>query len=199
MFSKGFHAQVYDITSETDEHLWVTRADLVRAEHSMVNASLEARRLFYSHRIAHLLFPKNTIEVTGARMEEGCTMLYSKLAPVPIEHAAYSMDTIGYKKESTCLCDACSKHRQFHSENRLEAKALQTARTMEEAGIWVPSEDSTDYCMSHSGDIIFFEHDISVLTVGDFIRTYPDLSIKKQLLEIYLPKQIQIISLYMTI
>lgn len=186
MFSKGFHAKVYDITSKKEEDLWVARADLVREEDATASASLEARRLFYSHKIVRLLFPKNTIEVTGARPKGGSTLLYSKLAPIPSEHAVFSKHSEIHEGNQIfeCGCEACAKHTLLHSKNEFQDKAEDIARKMNHAGIVVPLSDPTDYCISDAGDIIFFEHDFIIQKIEDFIRANSNQSIGDKLLRL---------------
>ncbi len=162
MYSKGYHAQVYKIEDKTTASMW-GEAELERHEKSNSEHGANAKLLYYGHKIAHLLFPNNTINVTGARMEEGSTILYSRLSTVPEEHAIYSMHSRveGKDKVSDCPCEPCTKHRKFHEENVKKQEVLRTAKSMNASGIWVPREDPTDYCKSTEGHIIFFEHEIS--------------------------------------
>lgn len=160
-FSNGLNADVYRVADKSwGMGYWKPRADLVREEGSAHAKKMDAKILFYGHRIAHLLFPENVIEVTGATMQGGVTQLFSRIADVPPEHARYSRDIyrIGMDpKHSGCRCEACTVHREYHKTNGLEQKADETAKVMAEFGIYGHSADITDYCMKPNGEIVFFE------------------------------------------
>lgn len=172
MYSSGHHATVHEIrdprwfdVEKKHRAEWGRRADLVREESSVWMKQTEGMLLFYTHRIANLLFPKNTITVTGAAMHGCTTRLFSKIAPVPTEHATFSKDipeNCQLPKTSRCFCDDCKKHRHFHEENKLQEKAAMKAKEMHAWGLSPESGDCTDYCMTKDGDIVFFELGIKI-------------------------------------
>ncbi|OGH10444.1 MAG: hypothetical protein A2857_00005 [Candidatus Levybacteria bacterium RIFCSPHIGHO2_01_FULL_36_15] len=110
-------------------------------------------RLFYRHKIAHLLFPDNFIRVVGASVEPHDQELYdevkignkiwhmapnrihrlfSKTAAVSPDHAIYSdhMAIVAedgwIHKKSVCSCQRCSNHRDEHKIHHMKKKGQGT-------------------------------------------------------------------------
>ncbi len=159
-YASGSNADVYAMH---DRHEWrrhFPTADLVREECSSWSKQVDAKLLFYAHRVAGLLFPGHFIDVTGARMQGGATQLYSRRADVPEEHATYCNDIVALPmraKHSSCSCEQCARHRAFHESQDLQKKAWLLAERLFEYGISVPTSDCTDYCQTSAGKVVFFE------------------------------------------
>lgn len=186
-FSNGLNADVYRVADKSwGMGYWKPRADLIREEGSAHAKRMDAKILFYGHRIAHLLFPENTIEVTGATMQGGITQLFSRIADVPPEHAQYSKDIyrMGMEpKHSACKCEACTVHRNYHAANGLVQKAGETAKVMAEFGIYGHSSDITDYCMKPNGEIVFFELDVMPRKTEERVRA-SNLAVRDDVLRV---------------
>lgn len=182
-FSKGENASVYR-TSAWD-NLRFPQADLRR--HATVDDPHWFQRHFYYLKIAHLLFPEHIIDVTGVtgspKEEVSYTdihnpphrihtkrsyNLYSKEANVPSEHAIFSRNVTKKLSEEggvTIIFQATKdrniaiKHNAKYHTGATYLKALEIAAKMSTVGIDVPCDDPTDYCISDSGDVVFFEVD----------------------------------------
>ncbi len=159
LYAEGCNADVY---SMHDKHEWRTHfptADLVREGRSSWSTRVDAKLLYYTHRIAGLLFPGHFIDVTGARMQGGCPQLFSHKAPVPREHTPYSNHSykITQPKRSGCDCDDCKTHREFHASHQLANRAAEFLERSKEIGIYPEANDITDYCETAEGKLIFFE------------------------------------------
>lgn len=158
-FSRGENASVDRVGTYLNECVMFPNADLVRTESSI---SPNCKRLFYMHKVASLLFPRNFIEVVAAReINSFSTRLYSRLADVPEEHAIFARDCFkpwGQEKRSICECRPCEEHRHFHDDHDLQQRAFELAKELQEWGIYVEYTDITDYCLDQkTGEIIFFE------------------------------------------
>ncbi len=194
-FSKGMGGEVRHLTP--DESRLFPLADLVKNEHphTRTNDAFWPARLFYMHRVAHLVFPNTFIQVTDCTLSKqmiteetlpwGETArihhakefsLYSKRAEVHPDHAPYSADMTldnEMQKVSVCSCRACSAHRQFHEDNQMEERARQKASQLSEAGIFVPTDDPSDYCLS-ADDVLFFEIDrLRTDVLQDYLLWHP--------------------------
>jgi len=181
IYSSGACSEVYKLTNS--EKKLFPEADLVKIDTD--KDRFWFARLFYRHKIAHLLFPNNFIDVVGATVDpHGPDLfdehklfdkpyfsavdrehrLYSKLAKVDPEHATYSnhMKLVtkngGVFKKSICPCSICSGHREVHETRYMEEKAKHLAANLSPIGLGVPWNDPSDYCLS-GNDIIFFEID----------------------------------------
>lgn len=145
-------------------------------------------RLFYRHKIAQILFPDNFINVVAARtevrealyedrmlstkthrvhklLESRTNALFSQKADIPVEHSTLSAHMRldpdrKQSKVSSCECNDCISHRKFHLSSALVDKAKEVSIPMRGIGV-VPSYlgDSSDYCLTGKGNIVFFEID----------------------------------------
>lgn len=87
--------------------------------------------------------------------------MFSKKAKVPDEHAVYCahmklnqfIEDEHVNKISLCDCPTCQSHRQFHEKHDLANKA----KRIHFDGIYLPNNDPSDYCLSKTNDIVFFE------------------------------------------
>lgn len=171
-FSKGFYSTVYTLNDQ--ERLRFPHAQLKKDDGDPFRFHPYWYALsFYRHKIASLLFPENFIEVTGTTKDSASsTAIYSKIAPVPPEHAVYSAHIrcveialnkypygLWINKRSLCQCESCISHRNFHNLQNLASKARSLAKNIAKTGILVPSNDRSDYCLDSKGNIVFFEID----------------------------------------
>jgi hypothetical protein len=166
-FSSGNEAQVL-LDDVGDSAL--RGAELVRVSCAPLKAIYPFLK-FYESKLAALFFPGSVVSYRAVRFEKeefspgyASRLVYhlSNNAPVPSDHSVYSdhmMVTMAEGKISRCHCPSCSRHREFHSINNLESQAYLQARTMEPFGFWMPADDSSDYCLTDSGQILFFEID----------------------------------------
>lgn len=166
-YSSGFYGELFLVS--TEQRLLFPHADLAREENLMDRFWFA--RLFYAHKIASLLFPDNFIEVVGSQNKfvrddnppQFKMTLLSKTAEVNPDHATFSDHVVTgakfgmLRKVQICKCGACIRHRKFHRDNNLKAKAGVEEIKMEKVGIRVP-QDKTDYCLGQNG-IVFFEMD----------------------------------------
>lgn len=174
-YSKGFHAGIYEVSSQ--ERLWFPHADLVRLDKPrMAGDKNRFARMFYSHKIAQILFPNNFINVVAARVDRDkdsdkyrttsrTNMLYSQKADIPIEHSTFSahmeLPYRAFQKVFSCRCSDCTSHRAFHLSNALAEKAEEVSIPMGKIGILPAySGDPSDYCLTGQGNIVFFEIDV---------------------------------------
>jgi hypothetical protein len=181
IYSSGACSEVYKLT-DSEKRLF-PEADLVKIVDD--KDRFWFARLFYRHKIAHLLFPDNFIDVVGATVNpQGPDLseeikifdksyfsavdrehrLYSKLAKVDPEHATYSnhmrlvANNSGVFKKSICPCSVCESHREVHEKMHMEEKAMHFGRNLSSIGLGLPWDDPSDYCLSGE-NIIFFEID----------------------------------------
>lgn len=200
-YSSGCYANVYKIS---DVEKWefpladLERVDKTSDEHMFAS-------LYYEHKIASLLFPGHFIDVvasTIARDEpfapelrvgkiklqiptERTYTLFSRQADVPKEHAVFSShmtldgDDDGMEKVSVCPCSQCSLHRRFHYYNSLKDLAETFAKQTSMAGVEIPNDDMSDYCLGRNG-IIFFEiNRLDTDKAKAFINTTSDSNIRR--------------------
>lgn len=182
-FSNGYNASVFELTPQ--EKCLFPEADLVREEKEVDRFWFA--RLFYKHKIAHLLFPEHFMEVVGAQIDppsnqefsypyqigenvysepkERIQRLFSKRVAVDPNHAIYAshMKLVedgerGLFKKSICECSPCTLHRQFHEENKIAERAITSSCFLEDKGIGIDFMDSSDYCLVNN-NIVFFEID----------------------------------------
>lgn len=177
-YSRGYHASVRYTTEE--EKFQFPNADLAREESLPVRL---AKKRFYIHQIAFLLFPGNFIDVSGLIIGKGGTysqaptrdraddksffptQLLSTLANVSQDHAIYSnhMEVVKhalgvYRKRNLCGCEICKKHQKNHDRfNFRNFKGV--VKNLENAGIFVPIDDESDFCLTPEGNYVFFEID----------------------------------------
>lgn len=173
-YSRGFNAKVYRLSPDSP---YVKKADLVRIEDTFDYLWFE--RLYIAHKIASLLYPDNFIQVVGAANRpislDGKpgyhAELYSKLAPIPPDHAIFSAhfavttkpalaDRYHHHNNSNpphCECRTCFDHVNFHEQHKLRSKATQLhIDSLTHSCISLPYDDPTDYCLTSNG-LIFFE------------------------------------------
>lgn len=189
-YSKGLLAEVYEVSPQERlwfRHADLVRVDgpwIV----GPVDMKKIFARLFYKHKIAELLFPDNFIHVVAARtevrkvlyedrmlstkthkvhklLESRTNTLFSQKADIPVEHSTFSehmiTDSDGKQgKVSSCQCNDCISHREFHSSSALAEKAEEVSIPMRRIGV-VPAYfgDPSDYCLTGKGNIVFFEID----------------------------------------
>jgi hypothetical protein len=174
-YSKGYNAQIFcDTKTPTAETI------LNRVEQTPDSRWYE--RLFIRHKIAHNLFPNNFIDVVAVANKLATppepisrtryqTTLFSRLAPVPAEHAIFSAHYAEITKASfdnyynpknapKCICLICQEHFLFHKTHKLAKRAdIVDQGIFDHFGIHVPTTDPTDYCLTPRG-ILFFEIEI---------------------------------------
>lgn len=100
--------------------------------------------------------------------------LYSREAAVPSAHAHFTaalrVGDYG-EKVSNCPCLTCDAHRELHDQH--QAHANQEYSRLLELGIGVPLSDFGDWCISESGNIVFFEIQIiSLKQISRFIESH---------------------------
>ena len=191
-FSNGKLSVVHK-TSSRDRVLFPS-ADVVRNEQT--KDKWWFARLFYKHKIASLLFPQNVIDVVGATVDPAERAIWGKSGPgefsglqnrenflfsrmaqtVPGHEIYASHMTVGYKKESTCPCEACGSHRQMHGEAEA-ARALALHDSTVKMGIGFPYDDPSDYCLV-DGEILFFEVPyLDSARLRKYLGGLPDLTV----------------------
>lgn len=179
-YSKGFQARVYQV--DQSHHLGFPHADLYRIESTRDRTYFV--RLFLKHKIASLLFPNNFITVVGSQSDRPTTdlqteqialpnimsgqrflergiSLFSCLASVPKDHSVFAAhfklsDKVSRGKSSSCRCEVCVRHNRFHKSTEIYRIANQLGSRAARIGIYLPDEDSSDFCLIN-GEVIFFE------------------------------------------
>jgi hypothetical protein len=179
-YSSGFNAKVF-LANEVDQGRF-PHAELARVE-TTADRSFFAK-LFYWHKIASLLFPENFIVTVGSHHQPDITRiqeheipyyistLLSVEAEVDPNHARYSahMKTYTHKKVSVCGCEACGSHRNSHEEQGLAIRAEDASTKMSDIGLIPPYDDPSDYCLSATGNVVFFEVEyLRITPLQDFI------------------------------
>lgn len=163
-FSSGANGQVYltngtDVMwSAKDQTLW-PKAELRKVESHGI-AGTHFGVIYYWHKIASLLFPNNFPEMIGASIRYSTDQLFSRMAPVHPGHAKFTVscgEGQGGRKSPDRTSETCMEHYRFHQEHNLEARAKELSDEVSPWGIGVPAHDITDYCLSATGDIVFFE------------------------------------------
>ncbi len=184
-YANGLRSTIFRISSE--ERLRFPVADLVKED--LDSDRQWFARLFYRHKIAHLLFPNNFVKVVAAIVEphqpylyedfdmgkgliitspvDRLHRLYSQLADVAPDHATYAShmklvfdrETRWTGKRSVCSCAACVSHGEDHETRNIEQGATEFSGLVSQIGIGLDPADPSDYCISSGGDIIFFEID----------------------------------------
>lgn len=182
-FSRGQHAIVR--TLGPDQRKLFPRADLVREEEAQ--APRHFQLMFYAYKIPYTLFPQNFVEPVGSQADQftrtrrlgglrrlsglfdllgtGSTFLiYTRMAPVPFEHAQYAADMEVKKgKKVPHNCTLCQKHHDFHEERVNRDIFWQRVKQIEEAGFTLPIGrsgrpfDHSDFCFDSQDNPIFFE------------------------------------------
>lgn len=172
-FSSGFRGSVYRFSSP-DSGFPSNRANLVKLEQN-ADRKFYARQ-FLNMKIAGSLFPENFPEVIacgvifdgedtwidhyGVTYSVPIHKLFSREVLVPDEHRQFckdiDLDETHSLKISTCECPGCADHRTLHTATEDKMRIL-TDR-IAAAGISVPHDDPTDWCVdSETGQVIFFE------------------------------------------
>lgn len=188
LFSRGMHAKVHPLDKAESRHF--PNADLIRVE--CRDGPYFFKRLFYRHRIAHLLFPQHFIDVLGVTAQNAndpdhpfrtVSNLYSKRADVIQDHATYAAHMQLHKgvKKSLCSCDACKAHRLFHAQNDMTLHALKDAKNYNPMGIHTPWDDDSDYCLA--GDkLVYFEiESFDHLVLGQRLDEIADVNVRAAL------------------
>lgn len=115
--------------------------------------------------------PKSFVERGGILSYEPSYYLYSNRTATPSDHNVFcdhiANDLEGYKIH-TCPCATCSAHALIHEESH---SAMHTfVKTALQAGIELPYDDPTDWCLGSNGNIVFFEiNRLHVNPFSDFI------------------------------
>src|SRR5581483_6823269 len=140
LFSRGGEARVFSVSPEEKEKY--PSADLVREQREVFSE----RATYRLYTIAHALFPNNFIHMVGyehgrGRYGSDTGRYFSEKAPVPDAHAVFSLHSFAMEfvqKIPGDSCASCQEHREFHKEEQLEHLAAQTAKTIQQAGLFVP-------------------------------------------------------------
>jgi hypothetical protein len=178
-YSQGFNGVVYPISKENAKKF--PHCDLEKHEirdHFEPDSSF-ALIQFYSFKIAHILFPNNFIAVHGVRINPH--QYFSEEANVPREHAIYSSHMVsfggGFKFQEglrACRCNSCLSHRELHANMIFDPKFQETVSRANQMGIYVPEDDTSDYCRTDKGNIIFFEIDeVDLEAIGIYLNSQP--------------------------
>ncbi len=171
-YSEGNHGAIYFATER--EKKYFGPVGMVREE--IQTEQSHSLFLFYGYKIAGLLFPDSFLKVHAVQQcrlplsrttdhrgepyekQEFLHRLFSEKASIKDEHAIYSshMESIGGFKDSVCGCSSCLDHRSFHEVNEIERQTEELVWKVEKAGISLPVDDPSDYCLTENG-ILFFE------------------------------------------
>lgn len=189
LFSRGRYAEV-SVASGREKFLF-PKADLIRTETK--KDPHQYMRLFYAHKMAHLLFPRNFIEVVGvtAKHDDACvteyhrtSSLFSRKAAVADDHAIYAAHMgvrKGGQKSSTCDCATCASHHEFHESDELTMRAMDLAVDYFPTGIFTPWDDGSDYCLA-GDDIVFFEIEgFRHSQMREFLPTIEDAVVRERM------------------
>lgn len=169
--SKGFNASIRKINSQ--ETLYFPHMEVCREESA--SRPEQGKMLFYFHKIAFILFSKHFIDV-GAVTQHfflldrsfSTNSLYSKLVDGLSAHAIFSSHMqpakrnifgCGSGKTSSCPCEVCQEHRQFHRSLGYTFNLWQLTNKLSRVGILVPQDDPSDHCRPINKSIVFFEID----------------------------------------
>lgn len=172
-FTHGMNADVF-----MDDEGLVTRVDRLDS----VNLAMVT---FLDLKIASLLFPNHFIEIIGMELIKTSAKLEnleafhverrikSKLAPIPPEHAIFTKhlkeNLNFFLRGLICDCAVCQAHNNLHNLQLEENINIDRAAwEIRNAGIYVPTDDPTDYCLGPKG-VIFFEVD---LVIPSQLRNY---------------------------
>lgn len=185
-FSKGSHASVY--VALMSDQVRYSGVEVVRE--STEQERFISIAAYLRHGIVTSLHPDNILEYLALEIDEVPYVSYgtdgakiftkryksrsfSKLAVTPDDHAVFSLHMDGHK-DVVCGCGACRRHDSFHREFEVDKKAAAFADEMREIGIFLPSNDETDYCLA-GGNIFFFEvEDINSRVLRENIQKMPE-------------------------
>lgn len=159
------------------ERILVFPATLVRKEPTTPHR--ESGALTFSlHQVAYALFPQHfarmygyetithgpevMVEVGGMLDYRPINVFYMEKLPIPADHFIYTNHTRPNSwgaKENYCQCPQCAGHQQVHEEQRRAMS--QEVGKLRKAGIFVPFDDPTDWCVVHDDTygnrVVFFE------------------------------------------
>lgn len=184
-FSRGHNAVVY-WNDKGNQPPPFSHADLVRIEPCLHFE--DGTFIFCQMQLAQIAFPGNFPEVIafkvgindpkafvdrgGIQSYEPPFYLYSKRTSTPSEHNIFC-DHIGHDLEGykihTCPCSACSSHALLHEKQHGNMHAF--VRDALQAGIQLPYDDPTDWCLNDNGGIVFFEiNKLDIATLSRYIH-----------------------------
>lgn len=170
-YAHGWNAGVYYVKSKLMPGPF-SHADLMKAEPD--EDELYGAKLFTYFKVANLLFPGHfpqvvaystnrqyPIHYAGEEFNIPVHYLFTKEASVYDEHRFYSVDMMGLvngKKKLACTDEVCQRHDEFHANH--EGLVREFAHDLHTAGIYLPYNDRSDWCVNPlTGDIVFFEID----------------------------------------
>lgn len=130
-------------------------------------------KLFNTHLLAYILFPDNfpkpikrgidrmstktMMNIGGVLKYAPVHILYTQEVTIPQDHHVFTnhINTGEFgEKIRTCSCPSCSTHDEYHSSYR--SRMFNLLYQIKEAGIEVPFDDPTDWCVEND-KVIFFE------------------------------------------